>query len=50
MSCSANSAITQELNVNAGAHGSAAQNIALHKAVIKKVAQNGGKVPESMKA
>jgi hypothetical protein len=41
--------LAQELNVNAGAHGSAEQNIALHKAVMKKVAENGGKVPESMK-
>lgn len=42
--------LAKELNVNAGAHGSAEQNIALHKAVMKKVAENGGKVPESMKA
>jgi hypothetical protein len=35
--------------VNAGAPGSAEQNIALHKAVMKKVAENGGKVPDSMK-
>jgi hypothetical protein len=41
--------LAQELNVNAGAHGSAEQNIALHKAVMRKVAENGGKVPESMK-
>ena len=33
-----------ELNVNAGPHGSAEQNIALHKAVLKKLAENGGKV------
>jgi hypothetical protein len=42
--------LAQELGVNAGAHGSAEQNIALHKAVMKKVAENGGKVPDSMKA
>ena len=41
--------LAAELGVNAGAHGSAEQNIALHKAVMKKVAENGGKVPESMK-
>jgi hypothetical protein len=41
--------LAQELGVNAGAAGSAEQNIALHKAVMKKVAENGGKVPESMK-
>jgi hypothetical protein len=41
--------LAEELGVNAGAHGSAEQNIALHKAVIKKLEENGGKVPESMK-
>jgi len=41
--------LAQELHVNAGAHGSAEQNIALHKAVMKKVAENGGKVPDSLK-
>ncbi len=38
-----------ELNVHAGADGSAEQNIALHHAVMQKLAENGGKVPESMK-
>ena len=42
--------LAQELGVNAGAHGSAEQNIALHKAVMRKVAENGGKVPETMKS
>ena len=41
--------LAKELGVNAGAHGSAEQNIALHKAVMRKVAENGGKVPDSMK-
>jgi hypothetical protein len=41
--------LAAELGVNAGAHGSAEQNIALHKAVMKKVAENGGKVPASMR-
>jgi hypothetical protein len=41
--------LATELNVNAGAPGTAEQNIALHKAVMKKVAENGGKVPDSMK-
>ena len=41
--------LAQELGVNAGAHGSAEQNIALHKAVMRKVAENGGKVPDSLK-
>lgn len=41
--------LARELGVNAGAHGSAEQNIALHKAVMKKIAENGGKVPDSLK-
>jgi general stress protein YciG len=41
--------LAKELNVNAGAPGTAEQNIALHKAVMRKVAENGGKVPDSMK-
>ena len=41
--------LAKELGVNAGAHGSAEQNIALHKAVMREVAKNGGKVPDSMK-
>ena len=41
--------LATELNVNAGAHGSAEQNIALQKAVLKKLAENGGKVPDFMK-
>ena len=39
----------QELSVHAGADGSAEQNIGLHKAVVQKLAENGGKVPDSMK-
>ena len=41
--------LAQELGVNAGEHGSAEQNIALHKAVMAKLAANGGKVPASMR-
>jgi Domain of unknown function (DUF3597) len=41
--------LATELGVNAGAPGSAEQNIALHKAVMRKIAENGGKVPDSMK-
>ena len=41
--------LAKELGVNAGAHGSAEQNIALHKAVIREIKKNGGKVPDSMK-
>jgi len=41
--------LAQELAVHAGADGSAEGNIALHKAVMAKLAENGGKVPDSMK-
>jgi hypothetical protein len=42
--------LAQELNVHVGADGSAEENIALHKAVMQKLADNGGKVPDSLKA
>jgi hypothetical protein len=42
--------LAQELNVHAGADGTAEQNIALHKAVMQKLEENGGKVPDSLKA
>ena len=38
-----------ELGVNAGADGSAEQNIALSKAVWAKLAENGGQVPDSLR-
>lgn len=41
--------LAQELNVHAGEDGSAEQNIALHKAVMQKLAENGGIVPASMR-
>ena len=41
--------LAAELGVNAGAHGSAEQNIALHKAVMRSLAENGGKVPDELK-
>jgi len=41
--------LAEELDVHAGAHGSAEQNIALHKAVMRKLAENGGKVPAELK-
>ena len=47
-SLTARKALGQELNVHAGADGSAEQNIALQKAVWKKLAENGGKVPASL--
>ena len=48
-SLAARKELAQELSVRAGADGSAEQNIALSKAVMKKLAENGGKVPESLK-
>ena len=42
--------LARELGVHAGADGSAEQNVALHKAVMAKLAENGGKVPESMRS
>ena len=41
--------LATELGVNAGPAGSVEQNIALHKAVMRKVAENGGNVPAFMK-
>jgi hypothetical protein len=40
--------LADELSVHAGEAGSAEQNIALHKAVMKKLADNGGQVPASL--
>ena len=41
--------LANELNVHAGADGSAEENIALHKAVMDKLAENGGIVPDNLK-
>jgi hypothetical protein len=41
--------LANELNVHAGADGTAEQNIALQKAVMNKLAENGGKVPDSLR-
>ena len=41
--------LADELNVHAGEHGSAEQNIALHKAVMQKLAENGGIVPADLR-
>ena len=41
--------LAQELGVHAGADGTAEQNIALQKAVMRKLAENGGKVPDSLR-
>lgn len=48
-SLTARKELGQELGVHAGADGSAEQNIALQKAVMRKLAENGGKVPASLR-
>jgi 3-oxoacyl-ACP reductase-like protein len=47
-SLTARKELANELNIHAGADGSAEQNIALHKAVMKKLAENGGKIPADL--
>jgi len=41
--------LADELGVHVAADGSAEENIALHKAVMAKLAANGGKVPDAMR-
>ena len=48
-SLTARKELAGELNVHAAADGSAEQNIALHKAVMQKLADNGGIVPDSLR-
>jgi 3-oxoacyl-ACP reductase-like protein len=48
-SLTARKELASELNVHASADGSAEQNIALHKAVMQKLAENGGIVPDSLR-
>jgi len=48
-SLAARKALGEELGVHAGPDGSAEENIALQKAVMAKLAANGGKVPASLK-
>jgi 3-oxoacyl-ACP reductase-like protein len=40
--------LANELNIHVGADGSAEENIALHRAVMQKLAANGGKVPTDL--
>ena len=47
-SLAARKTLADELNVHAGEPGSAEENTALHKAVVAKLAENGGKIPASM--
>jgi 3-oxoacyl-ACP reductase-like protein len=48
-SLAARKELANELNVHVGADGSAEENIALHKAVMDQLAENGGNVPDSLK-
>jgi hypothetical protein len=47
-SLQARKTLAQELDVRAGVDGSGEENIALHSAVMQKLAQNGGKVPPDL--
>lgn len=49
-SLTARKELASELNVHAGADGSVEQNTALHRAVMHKLEENGGKVSDSMKS
>jgi len=48
-SLSARKQLAGELNVHAGADGSAEENIALHKAAMQQLADNGGQAPDSLR-
>lgn len=48
-SLSARKELAGELGINAGEHGSAEQNIALHRGVMDKLAENGGVVPDDLR-
>jgi hypothetical protein len=48
-SLAARKQLADELNVHAGADGSAEENMALSKAVWNALAQNGGQVPASLR-
>ena len=48
-SLAARKELANELGVHVGADGSAEENIALHKAVMDKLAANGGIVPDDLR-
>ena len=48
-SLSARKELADELGVHAAEDGTAEQNIALHRAVMDKLAENGGVVPDSLR-
>jgi hypothetical protein len=47
-SLAARKELAEELGVHAGEHGSAEQNMALQRAVLRKLAESGGKVPKDL--
>ena len=49
-SLSARKDLAQELHYSGDMNNSAAMNVWLHKQVMQKLAENGGKVPEELKA
>ncbi len=49
-SLSARKELAQELHYSGDMNDSAAMNVWLHKQVMQKLAENGGKVPEELKA
>ena len=48
-SLSARQGLAQELHYTGDTHDSAAMNIWLHKQVMQKLADNGGKVPDDLR-
>jgi 3-oxoacyl-ACP reductase-like protein len=48
-SLNARKELANELNVHVAPDGTAEENIALHKAVMAKLAANGGKLPDSLR-
>jgi len=49
-SLAARKQLADELNVHVAGDGTAEENIALSKAVMRKLAENGGKVPDSLRS
>ena len=47
-SLAARKTLADELGVHVGADGTAEENVALHKAVVQKLAENGGRIPAGM--
>lgn len=48
-SLSARKELAKELNFDGDTHDSAAMNIWLHKQILKKLAEHGGKLPDDLK-